>query len=312
MEKKFVSVVLYLHNHESDVENFFNSSLKTIRENFENFELICVDDGCTDKTIEVTRNYFATSFPEDNISVLTMGTYQGLEASMNAGRDYSIGDFVFEFDTPQIDYEADLIMKAFESINQGSDISIVAPKGNSGLSSSIFYGIFNLFSRNNNKICSDTFRIISRRAINRIKSISDFVPYRKALYANCGLKASTLKYKPLSGKHIKKEKETYERLNLAFDSFVYFTNFLERLSTAISVFFLLFSVGSVVYALWDHFSNGSVIEGWTSTICFISFGFFGIFVLLTIILKYLSVIVNLIFRRQKYIVESVEKIGGKA
>ena len=74
--------------------------------------------------------------------------------------------------------------------------------------------------------------------------------------------------------------------------------------------FLLFTIVSLIYAFWDHFTNGSIIEGWTSTICFMSFGFFGIFVLLTIILKYLSVIVNLIFRRQKYIVESVEKIGG--
>jgi dolichol-phosphate mannosyltransferase len=51
------------------------------------------------------------------------------------------------------------------------------------------------------------------------------------------------------------------------------------------------------------------MEGWASIICFLSFGFFGVFVLLTIILKYLSVIVNLIFRRQKYLVESIEKIG---
>ena len=310
MEKKFVSVVLYLHNQENNIKNFFDSSYKTIKENFENVELICVDDGCSDNTISAVKDYFSFSFPCDNISVLKMGSYQGLEASMNAGRDYSIGDFVFEFDTPQIDYTNDIIMKAFDSVNSKADIAIVAPSGNSSLSSSLFYGIFNMFSRNRNKICSDTFRLISRRAINRIKSISDFVPYRKALYANCGLKCETIKYKPDKKIHIKKEKATYERFNLAFDSFVYFTNFLERLSTGISAFFLLFTIGSLIYAFWDHFTNGSIIEGWTSTICFMSFGFFGIFVLLTIILKYLSVIVNLIFRRQKYIVESVEKIGG--
>ncbi len=310
MEKKFVSVVLHLHNHEKCVKEFFETSLSVIRENFENYELICVDDGCSDNTISVAKEYFSSAFPDDNISVLKMGSYQGLEASMNAGRDYSIGDFVFEFDTPQIDYDKEIIMRAFECVNGGSDIAIVAPSGNTRLSSMFFYKIFNLYSKNNNKICSDTFRLISRRAINRIKSISDFVPYRKALYANCGLKSETIKYKPDKKILVRKEKETYERFNLAFDSFVYFTNFLERLSTGISAFFLLFSVGSVIYAVWDHFTNGSVIEGWTSTICFLSFGFFGIFVLLTIILKYLSVIVNLIFRRQKYIVESIEKIGG--
>ncbi len=308
MENKFVSVVLYLHNHEKYIENFLENSLKTIRENFDHYELICVDDNCTDKTISVVKEYFSSKYPDDNISVLKMGTYQGLESSMNAGRDFSIGDFVFEFDTPQIDYDTEYIMKAFESVTKGFDIAIVAPKSGTRPTSVLFYGIFNLFSRNNNAICSDSFRLISRRAINRIKSISDFVPYRKALYANCGLKCETIKYNPTQ--KIKKEKEANERLDLAFDSFVYFTNFLEKLSMGISAFFLLFSVGSAAYAIWDHFTNGSIMEGWSSTICFMSFGFFGVFVLLTIILKYLSVIVNLIFRRQKYIVESVEKIGG--
>ena len=36
MEKKFVSVVLYLHNQENNIKNFFDSSYKTIKENFEN------------------------------------------------------------------------------------------------------------------------------------------------------------------------------------------------------------------------------------------------------------------------------------
>jgi len=308
MENKFVSVVLYLHDHETYVEDFLDNSLKTIKDNFDHCELICVDDCCQDNTISVIKDYFNKNYPDDNITVLRMGSCQGLESSMNAGRDYSIGDFVFEFDTPVIDYEADTVMKAYDSVSKGADIAIAAPSSNFGLSSSIFYTIFNLFSRNKNKICSDTFRLISRRAINRIKSISDFVPYRKALYANCGLRSETIKYKPT--RKVKREKATHERFDLAFDSFVYFTDFLEKISTAISAFFLLFSVGSLIYAFWDHYTNGSVIEGWTSTICFLSFGFFGIFVLLTIILKYLSVIVNLIFRRQKYIVESVEKIGG--
>ena len=312
MEKKFVSIVLYLHNNENCIEHFLETLVKTVKDNFENYELICMDDACTDNTIPRIKEYFQKNFAGDTVTTVKMGTYQGLEASMNAGRDIAIGDFVFEFDSPYVDYESDMIMKAYETSAEGMDIAIVAPSKNSGLTSAVFYAIFNSFSGSENKICSDSFRLISRRAINRIKSISDFVPYRKALYANCGLKFKTLYYKANPNSKIKREKKTHERFNLAFDSFVYFTNFLERVSTFISMFFLLFTVGSVVYAIWDHCTNGSIAEGWTSIICFLSFGFFGVFVLLTIILKYLSVIVNLVFRRQKYVVESIEKNGGEA
>lgn len=310
MEKKFVSVVLYLHNNESCIQHFLDTSLEMIRNTFENYELVCVDDDCTDGTINLIKKHLASHSGIGAATIVRMGNYQGLEASMNAGRDVSIGDFVYEFDTANIDYAPEMVLKAYQSIASGNDIAIVAPAGNSKLSSRIFYGIYNHFSRNAVKICSDTFRLISRRAINRIKSISDFIPYRKALYASCGLKVETLRYKQTQGPTAKPEKQTYERLNLAFDSFIYFTNFLEKISTFISIFFLLFSLSSVTYAVWDYFVNGSVIEGWTSIICFLSFGFFGVFVLMTIILKYLSVILNLVFRRQKYLVASIEKAGG--
>ncbi len=310
MEKKFVSVVVYLHNHENRLERFLKETVGCIRETFENYELICVDDACSDNTVINLKKLLADLCPGDTVTLVRMGTYQGLEASMNAGRDLSIGDFVFEFDTPFVNYSADLILQAYRSIEGGSDLATVSPSNGISLSSRVFYGIFNHYNRGASSLCSETFRLVSRRAINRIKSISDYIPYRKAVYANCGLKNEIIHYTATETEKHKAEKNTYERVNLAFDSFVYFTNFLERMSSFICAFFLLFSVASATYALWDHFVNGSVIEGWTSIICFMSFGFFGVFLLLTIILKYLSVILNLIFKRQKYLVSSIEKAGG--
>ena len=44
------------------------------------------------------------------------------------------------------------------------------------------------------KMQTESFRILSRRVINRIMGMSKTVPYRKALYAGCGLKTTNLKY----------------------------------------------------------------------------------------------------------------------
>ncbi len=310
MEKKFVSVVLYLHNNEDTVESFLETVIRRIGDNFEHYELICVDDDCTDGTVENLKGYLKENLPEGVATIVHMGSYQGQEASINAGRDISIGDFVYEFDTTIVDYQLDTVVAAYELICKGSDIVIAAPQGGRKLSSRMFYAIYNHFSKSSVQICSDTFRIISRRAINRIKSVSDFVPYRKALYSNCGLKVETLFYREDPEKWRGRKNNTGERVDLAFDSFIYFTNFLERVSLFIALFFLVFLVGSVGYVMWDYFGNGNVAEGWTSTICFLAFGFFGMFLLLTIVLKYLSVLVDMVFRRQKYLVSSVEKIGG--
>lgn len=41
---------------------------------------------------------------------------------------------------------------------------------------------------------------------------------------------------------------------------------------------------------------------------FMALGFFGVFMLLTIILKYLSVILGLIFKHQRYLIADIEKL----
>lgn len=39
-----------------------------------------------------------------------------------------------------------------------------------------------------------------------------------------------------------------------------------------------------------------------------SFGFFGLFLLMTLILKYLAVILKIIFKKQRYVISGIEKL----
>ena len=95
---------------------------------------------------------------------------------------------------------------------------------------------------------------------------------------------------------------------MALDSFIYFTNVLERVSMILCGVFLVFSVGMGVYLIIDAFNGQKLVEGWLSTMGFLALGFFGVFALLTIILKYLSVILNLIFKQQRYLIADIEKV----
>ena len=67
----------------------------------------------------------------------------------------------------------------------------------------------------------------------------------------------------------------------------------------------------LVYSVVDHFMGENIASGWPSLMSFMSIGFFGVFALLTIVLKYLSVLLNLVFRQQRYMVADIEKIVGK-
>lgn len=307
-EKKFVSLVVYLHNVQNDVISFFENIVPVFEERFEQFEIVCVDDGCTDTTIGVLKEYFENKKISAMVNIVHMSFFHGLESSMNAGRDLAIGDFIYEFDNIYVDYSTDILWEAYEKVLEGNDIVGVGATEASSLSSKLFYRIYNKTSKGRGKIGPESFRILSRRAVNRVKSVGQYIPYRKAMYANCGLHTSSISYRTEEKKKKSSNTGTGERAALALDSFVYFTNALERFSAIICGVFLCISIGMGVYIIKDYVSGITVVEGWLSTMGFLSVGFFGVFALLTIILKYLSVMLNLIFKQQRYLIADIEKV----
>lgn len=308
-EKKFISLVVYLHNVQAYVKYFLNAVIPICEKHFQEFEIVCVDDGCSDGTIEVLKDYLEENKVRAMVNVIHMSFFHGLESAMNAGRDIAIGDFVFEFDDIFVDYDPDMIIRTYEKLMEGNDIVAARSKGKVRLSSRAFYALYNSTSRTKGKIGPETFRVVSRRAINRIKSMGQYIPYRKAVYMNCGLKTATLEYESRDREaRVKNKIVTSERTSLALDSFIYFTNVLERVSMILCGVFLIISVGMGVYLIIDAFNGQKLVEGWLSTMGFLALGFFGVFALLTIILKYLSVILNLIFKQQRYLIADIEKV----
>ena len=81
-----------------------------------------------------------------------------------------------------------------------------------------------------------------------------------------------------------------------------------RLSLGISLVLLVLTMAFGIYTVVIYASPVRQVEGWTSTMLVMCVGFFGIFLMLTIVIKYLSLLVDLVFKKQRYLVEGIEKI----
>ena len=308
-EKNFVSCVVYLHNEEAAVKDFLKEVCGVLQENFEKFEIVCVNDGCVDGTIDKVREFLEEQQEKIVVSLVNLSYYQGVESAMNAGSDLAVGDFLFEFDSCEVDFSKTMIMEVYRRALQGYDVVAAAPKHGVPLTSRLFYMVYNWGSHYKGKIRSERFRVISRRAVNRVNQMNMYVPYRKAMYMNCGLKTDTIVYdnREVARKSANRE-ERGTRSTLAADTIIIFTDVLEKLSLTVSVILfgaLLFMFGYLVYSI---FSAVRPVEGWISTMGLMSFGFFMLSVMLTLIFKYLSVILNMLFKRQRYVIEGVEKL----
>lgn len=306
-EKNFISSVVYVRNAEKRIGEFLSSLYELLDDNFDNFEVICVDDSSTDDSVAEIRKA-CDRIEGSALSLVNMGFYHGLELSMNAGVDLAIGDFVFEFDTVDRDYDMSLIMDIYNHSLEGYDIVGAAPMHHIAGSSRLFYRLFNKHAAGPNKLRTERFRILSRRAINRVHSISKTIPYRKAIYARCGLKIDIIEYNNRINKNrLSGREESGVRKAVAIDSLMLFTDVAFKLSMAMTFIMIGVTVGMAVYAL-VFFLIGNTIEGWTTTVLFLSFGFFGVFAILAIVIKYLSLLLDLIFKKEKYFIMSIDKI----
>lgn len=306
-EKNFISAVVYVHNAEKRVGAFLDAIIGVFEDNFEYSEIICVNDSSDDGSVEAIRKA-SENAGKSIVSIVNMSYFHGLELSMNAGVDMSIGDFVFEFDNTNLDFDKDMIMKLYRQSLEGYDIVCASPDKKEKLTSRLFYNVFDRFSNLSYEMATESFRILSRRVINRINSMNKTIIYRKALYANCGLKTYNMKYTVKCGDDMRSDKrERNYRSGLAVDSLLLFTEVGYRFSMIMTMLMMVMSLFVLAYTVIAYFTIHPV-AGWTTTILFLSVCFFGLFGILTVIVKYLQLIVDVAFKRKHYSFESIEKL----
>ena len=305
-EKNFASAVVYVHNAENRIEDFLKMLIGVMQENFEHSEIICVNDSSDDDSLKYIKS--ASAAATTCISVINMSYFHGVEMAMNAGVDMAIGDFVFEFDNTNLDFDPSMIMEIYRQSLKGYDIVRASPKRKERLSSRVFYSVFAHYSDVQYKMTTESFRVLSRRVINRISAMNMTVPYRKAVYANCGLNTKNIDY-PVEKKQNESldSREKKYRSTLAVNSLILFTEMGYSFAKFMTVVMMLVSFFMTVYSIVIY-TTASPVAGWTTTVLFLSIGFFCLFGILTIVIKYLQLLVELVFKRKHYSFESIEKL----
>lgn len=308
LEKNFASAVVYVHDNEAQIPAFLKMLHAQLDKHFAKYEIIMVNDASSDESENAIRE-FALGLEKSVVSILKMSYFQGIELSMNAGKRLSIGDYVFEFDSMNLDYDPELIYEVYQKALTGYDIVSASPNVRGKLSSRMFYKVFNRFSKVQYKIGTESFRILSRRGINRIDASSSTILYRKAVYANCGLRCENINYDITNAvaRNFSKKQRKY-REELAVETLILHTNVAYRLCSGLTALMMAVALFALIYTI-VVFAIGNPVAGWTTTMLVLAFGFFGMFAILSIVIRYLAIILDLNFKRQQVVYEGIEKIS---
>lgn len=294
-ESNFVSAVVYLSDDSRNAGEFIKDLLDSLNTYFQHYELVVVDDCC--KKQDAVLKQLLPDESNNMISVMHMSVKQGVEICLTAGLDVSIGDFVFEFDSVEFSFSKELLWSVYQKALEGNDIVSVETTCNS-FSRRTFYRIFNKYSDTVYDINASAFRLVSRRAINRVLDLKISCAFRQAMYASCGLKNARIEF---DGKANPKKSRSF---NLAVDSFLLYTRLPSELC--------LFSIKSLV-ALFIFGIGSSIINTFTAnTVCGL---IYGICVIVGISITVIDLVTLLYYAKlvlkesnKNYLFEGIEKI----
>lgn len=236
-------------------------------------EIIYVNDGSTDSTLEVIRELRA-DWP--NVTVVDLSRNFGKEAAMTAGFDLARGDAVVVIDADLQD-PPELIPRMVEKWQAGFDM-VYAQRtvrdGESRIKKSTSYLFYRLIQRVTRvRIPKDTgdYRLLSRRAVTALNSLREQHRFMKGLFAFIGFPQTAIPYRR-DPRFAGETKFNYWRLwNFAIEGFTSFTIAPLKVATYLGIFTSLVAFLYGMYVVYKTLMHGVSVAGYPSLMVVMSF-----------------------------------------
>jgi glycosyltransferase involved in cell wall biosynthesis len=287
----FVSVIAPLHNDCKIVGPFVTEVMQILQHNYPNYELVLVNDGSEDGTVEKV-NLLLKKYK--CIRLINLSRHFGTEIAIAAGLDSVIGDFVVvmlpESDPPQ------LIPVLIEQCRRGKDILLGVRQNRFGEPLWMRAGanLFYWFCRRLLKISltknATEFRVLSRQAVNAILQVEDKYRYLRLLSAYIGYRSDTFVYEPVRRYKRTRTRGLRESINIGLQ--IIFINSAHplRFASYLSLFASLFNLAYIGYVALVYIFKKKVAEGWVTLSLQNAVMFFFISIILAVLCEYVGLI----------------------
>ncbi len=270
-----VALIVPVFNEHETVETFVNTVNEKLSSELNHIEIVFIDDGSSDNTVEIIENLQKN---DSKISLIRLSRNFGKEAAMSAAIDLVQSDAIIPMDVdlqdpPELvldfiriwrDEGIDNVYGVREDRSSDTNTKRVSSEG--------FYYVFNKLS-SKVKIPSNVgdFRLIDRKIVDILKTLKERNRFMKALYAWPGFSSKGVGYtRPQRVAGF--TKWNYWKLwNFALDGIFAFSSLPLKVWSYIGGFI---GILSLIYMTWNILKTmifGNDTAGYTTLICVILF-----------------------------------------
>ncbi|MBS6628356.1 MAG: glycosyltransferase family 2 protein [Clostridiales bacterium] len=302
-----LSVIVPCYNEEDVIERFFDAAAAALS-SIESYELIFVNDGSRDATLEKLKKLFQ-SRKDVCMRILDFSKNFGKEAAMLAGLKAAEGEYVAIIDA-DLQQRPEILCQMAGILDSEPEYDCVAAfqqqrkenkliKGIKGL----FYKIMNRASSVELKDGASDFRMFRRAMVESIVQMPEYHRFSKGIFSWVGYRTKYIPY-DVQAREGGESKWSFRSLfHYAVDGIVSFTTAPLKLATVIGTVMFFVSIVYIAVIVIEKLFFGIAVAGYASIVALILL-FGGLQLLcIGIIGEYIAKIYEQVKNRPVYIIK---------
>ena len=270
-----VSIVVPCYNEEGNVDVLVKAVGAAMKGQGE-YELILIDDGSADKTLEHIK---AVAKKHSEVKFVSFSRNFGHQAALRAGLAHATGDAVISMDA-DLQHPPELLPTLIQHWKEGYDIvytrrddSKVKTTWFKKTTSKMFYKVLNSLSELDIEEGAADFRLLDRKVVNVINDVPESNLFLRGFINWAGFKVFAVDYVPaerFSGVSKYSFKKMFALASLGITQFSVKPL---RIANGLGAFSALAGIAYGIYVIIQRLAFDNTVSGWASvTICVLVLG----------------------------------------
>ena len=267
-----ITVVIPAYNEAGNIEVItrrVSEQLKTAG----SFEIICVDDGSTDTTLEEIKRMAET---ESRVKYISFSRNFGHQKALKAGLDHANGNCIITIDA-DMQHPPELIKTLLDKWKEGYDVVYTIRKDTEDIgwmkkfASMMFYKIVNRISDVDIPLGAADFRLLDKKVVDELKKFRENWLFIRGLVSWLGFKQIGIEY-DAQKRHAGRSKYSLSKMvSFSIHGITSFSILPLRVSIIFGLIISLSAFVYAVYALYAKYIMKVAIVGWTSILISVLF-----------------------------------------
>jgi glycosyltransferase involved in cell wall biosynthesis len=301
--KPVLSVIVPVYNGSATVKQLYTLIRDTLMPQLAAWELLFVNDGSSDSSVEVIRGIVET---DARVKLVTLSRNFGQQAAITAGIDYARGDAIAILDQDLQDPPA-MISEFLDTWHRGYDIvyGVRTRRKESWLrkvSYHSFYRILRAFSDVPIPVDTGDFCLMDRRVVEALKRFPERTRFIRGMRAWVGFRQKGIPYERAAKTDGKSEYTLGKYFQLAADGLVAFSMAPLRLASLLGFAICGLSTAYALFVLIKLMVWGIPVKGFTALAILVAIVGGSELLTLGIVGEYLGRVFNEVRQRPFYLV----------